>query len=77
MLLGYYLKKQRKAFKKDLFVKNTKIFPKKKKDKKRQYTCERYINLSKDEKEKKPQRGCERHNNFAKIEWINKGYMSI
>lgn len=58
MLLGYYQKKKkRKAFKKDLFVKNTKIFPKKKKDKKRQYTCERYINLSKDEKEKKSLKG--------------------
>ena len=58
MLLGYYQKKKKKkAFKKDLFVKNTKIFPKKKKDKKRQYTCERYINLSKDEKEKKSLKG--------------------
>ena len=46
-----YCQKNKKRLQKKL-IKDTKIFPKKKKEKKQQYGRERYKNLSKNEKQK-------------------------
>ena len=50
-------------------MKDTKIFLKKKKNKKRHYARERYRNLSEEEKEKKCQYGPERYKNLLEDEY--------
>ena len=50
-------------------MKDTKIFLKKKKNKKRQYACERYTILSEEEKEKKRQYGYEQYKNLLEDEY--------
>ena len=49
-------------------MKGIKIFLKKKKTKKRKYSCESYQNLADEENDKKRQYHCERHKNLSEDE---------
>ena len=62
-----YIQKNKKDFKKRL-LKGIKIFPKKKKNQKRQYAREKCQNLSEEEKEKKHRYCLERHKNLSEDE---------